>query len=402
MSRPGSEYRGLVSIALALAVTVPALPALARPTTGDVVETTREAVVYTRPGGERQRGALLTHARFRVQAVKSSPGCPGLWLRIDRGAWLCSRATRPTELPPGGPVEPTLEPGHSLPSTFVSTHDARVYRTLEDAVAGRRGQRLPGEGGYRYRGEQEVDGKRFVDTDIGWIPAAEARITASMDFEGVYLDAGAREQRLAFVGPDPAPIYDHAGVELPLEPIVAHYYLGEIGDPIELEGRVLYSIEGGRYLDRRDINLIEFAARPRSVGPDEPWLDVQLSQQTLVAYLGDRPVYATLVSTSRTATPPGEYRIQRKRAWARMRSKPDYRRKWDVTTPWAITMKGRLAMHLAYWHNQFGRIKSQGCVNLSARDAKWVWDFTGPALPPGWARLETQQGDPATLIRVRR
>jgi hypothetical protein len=31
-----------------------------------------------------------------------------------------------------------------------------------------------------------------------------------------------------------------------------------------------------------------------------------------------------------------------------------------------------------------------------------VWDFTSPALPPGWLRIESDEQDQPTLVRIRR
>ena len=59
------------------------------------------------------------------------------------------------------------------------------------------------------------------------------------------------------------------------------------------------------------------APRPGAVGPRERWIDVDLSSQTLMAYEGDAPVFATLVATgiggpgSPLATPVGIFRIAR-------------------------------------------------------------------------------------------
>jgi hypothetical protein len=85
-----------------------------------------------------------------------------------------------------------------------------------------------------------------------------------------------------------------------------------------------------------------------------------------------------------------------------MTSKPHYRTKWDTYTPWVISINGRIALHAVYWHEEFGRTKSQGCVNLAPTDAQWVWDFTSPALPPGWLRIESDEQDQPTLVRIRR
>ena len=43
-----------------------------------------------------------------------------------------------------------------------------------------------------------------------------------------------------------------------------------------------------------------------------------------------------------------------------------------------------VALHGAFWHRDFGRVRSHGCVNLAPIDAKWVFGFTGPRVPVGW------------------
>ena len=42
------------------------------------------------------------------------------------------------------------------------------------------------------------------------------------------------------------------------------------------------------------------------------------------------------------------------------------------------------ALHAAYWHDRFGEPKSGGCVNLSVRDAKWLFSWTEPQVPATW------------------
>ena len=124
------------------------------------------------------------------------------------------------------------------------------------------------------------------------------------------------------------------------------------------------------------------------------WIDVSLSQQHLVAYHGDTPVKATLVSTARTATTPGDYRIKKKRAFGRLRAKTEFNTQWDVRVPRVMTLDGRLAMHTVYWHEEFGQPYSQGCVNLAPIDARWLWDWTEPALPTGWLNVTSDDDTP--------
>jgi lipoprotein-anchoring transpeptidase ErfK/SrfK len=40
-------------------------------------------------------------------------------------------------------------------------------------------------------------------------------------------------------------------------------------------------------------------------------------------------------------------------------------------------------IHGTYWHNNFGRKRSHGCVNLTAKAARWIFRWTLPAVPAG-------------------
>jgi lipoprotein-anchoring transpeptidase ErfK/SrfK len=45
---------------------------------------------------------------------------------------------------------------------------------------------------------------------------------------------------------------------------------------------------------------------------------------------------------------------------------------------------GPHALHGAYWHDAFGELKSGGCVNLSPKDSKTLFEWTDPPLPKDW------------------
>jgi len=52
--------------------------------------------------------------------------------------------------------------------------------------------------------------------------------------------------------------------------------------------------------------------------------------------------------------------------------------------PWTsfFTSEGN-AFHGTYWHNDYGRPRSHGCVNLRSEDAKWVYRWCHPNVPLG-------------------
>jgi hypothetical protein len=77
------------------------------------------------------------------------------------------------------------------------------------------------------------------------------------------------------------------------------------------------------------------------------------------------------------------------------------REQWDVAdVPWAMKFRKGFAVHGAYWHDNFGKRRSHGCVNLSPKDARWVYDWTQPVVPAGWTLLE-ESDEVGTALRIR-
>jgi lipoprotein-anchoring transpeptidase ErfK/SrfK len=52
--------------------------------------------------------------------------------------------------------------------------------------------------------------------------------------------------------------------------------------------------------------------------------------------------------------------------------------------PWVQYFSEGYALHGAYWHDAFGQPRSHGCINLSPKDARWLFHFTNPGLPQQW------------------
>lgn len=108
------------------------------------------------------------------------------------------------------------------------------------------------------------------------------------------------------------------------------------------------------------------------------WVDVNIYEQTVVAYDGDKMVYATLASTGRNIFPtrPGAFKIYQKLPNYKMsgaEGQSDYYYLEDI--PNIMYFDEGRAFHATYWHDQFGYKRSRGCVNLSPRDAKWLFNW---------------------------
>ncbi|MCL6509487.1 MAG: L,D-transpeptidase [Anaerolineae bacterium] len=140
---------------------------------------------------------------------------------------------------------------------------------------------------------------------------------------------------------------------------------------------------------------------PLSPGVENKRIVIDLARQMMTAYEGDTPLV-----TSRTATgygpfqtPKGSYRIIRKRTTSRMigGAGADAYDLPGVPFPSYFTASA-IAIHGAYWHNDFGRRRSHGCVNVPAPVALWVWRWTTPELPYEAVEVRTQDSSATPVI----
>jgi hypothetical protein len=57
-------------------------------------------------------------------------------------------------------------------------------------------------------------------------------------------------------------------------------------------------------------------------------------------------------------------------------------------------------LHGTYWHNDFGRQKSHGCVNLPTPIAKQLYEWTTPVLPEGKGMVRADANNVGTRILI--
>jgi hypothetical protein len=122
-------------------------------------------------------------------------------------------------------------------------------------------------------------------------------------------------------------------------------------------------------------------------------IEVSIETQTLTAYEGDQillqtkissgmPDYGHQVGAVSTNTPLGEFNV-----YSKMPSK--HMGDGNVTSdlaayeipgvPWTTFFADNgVAFHGTYWHNNFGRPMSHGCVNMRIEEAQWIFRWTTP------------------------
>jgi lipoprotein-anchoring transpeptidase ErfK/SrfK len=106
---------------------------------------------------------------------------------------------------------------------------------------------------------------------------------------------------------------------------------------------------------------------------EERWIDVDLSEQQLVAYEGSTPVRVVTVSTGLpgTPTPVGRFRIWIKLEYDDMEG-PGY---YLPDVPYVMYFYLGYGLHGVYWHDDFGQPMSHGCVNLPTPEAGWLFHW---------------------------
>ena len=158
--------------------------------------------------------------------------------------------------------------------------------------------------------------------------------------------------------------------------------------------------------DQRGVRRWTTAPPPTDRDAGSVWLDVDVGQQMLTVYDGLTPIFVTLISSGkrRYSTPLGTFRVYDKMVTVDMRSREDAPEddQYHVeAVPWSMHFWPQYALHGAYWHWGFGNRASHGCVNLSPRDARWLFDRMSPVLPDGWHSVFEVPEHPGSVLRIR-
>jgi len=131
----------------------------------------------------------------------------------------------------------------------------------------------------------------------------------------------------------------------------------------------------------------EIAPLSPQVPENEKHIEIYLDRQLLLAFEWNVLVYAARVATGRKnyESPTGWFHTFHKRPTYHMFGGADEFSVFDLPgVPWDsyITVSG-VALHGTYWHTDFGTQHSHGCINMALQDAKWIYRWTLPTVPPG-------------------
>lgn len=261
----------------------------------------------------------------------------------------------------------------------IITDTAPVYRSPYEALAGWQPLRNF-EKGFEYvslQGETVVGGQTFYQINAGeFMRGSDLKVVRPSSFQGQF-----------FSTPPQAPVgwlintvQPSAAPGQPPDPNAAYvgrYQFFQVAGAERVGEWDWYLIGPGQWVEQRNVALTQPHPPP---GSPDPVIAVDTYEQSMGVYQGGVLIFATLISSGSRYFPtrPGTFQVwaradEIKMSGAYFTDRSDYYFLEDV--PWTMFYDGDRALHGAYWHDHFGIRGSHGCVNLSPRDARWLFGF---------------------------
>ncbi len=252
----------------------------------------------------------------------------------------------------------------------------------------------------------EYEGQQWYQINAGeFVPADALAIARPSRFQGVYLTQQPPHPFAWIIRQAQPAVLPQGALNSEAE-LLARYQLVTIFAEERRGSEIWYLIGPDQWVEQTNLARVDVDPPPEGVPSGAKWIEVDVFEQTIAAYEGERMVYATLISSGRTgtATPPGLYTL-----WSKVRAgkmsnadvedgSPAWYYLEDV--PWTMYFHEGYSIHTAYWHDAFGFTRSHGCVNLAPRDAKWFFNWADPFIPADVDRLYIGAGMPNTWVWV--
>jgi lipoprotein-anchoring transpeptidase ErfK/SrfK len=189
---------------------------------------------------------------------------------------------------------------------------------------------------------------------------------------------------------------DSNGTAIPRYTRLNIFYEMAVGD------QIWYLVGSNEWLLADNVARLRLAVRPE--GLTGRWIAVDLDQQIVTAYDDDQLEFATLISSGMALFPTNEGLF---RIWARYDAanmtggEGAYAYDLDAV-PWVMYFDDSIALHGAYWHDEFGTPRSHGCVNLTITDAHWLYTWTAAEDSNAWVYVWNSAEQPFTnsIVKV--
>ena len=150
---------------------------------------------------------------------------------------------------------------------------------------------------------------------------------------------------------------------------------------------------------------------PDFASGDQKWVDVSLANQTMVAWRGKTPLYATLISSGRDqlgdpaegpSTKQGVFHLKSKHVSLTLDPREVEQRYAVGEAPWVLEFEEGFWITGCYWHSRFGEPRGFHNLAMAPVDAHWLWNWVDPQVPQGWHSVMIDEKDINTVVYVHR
>ena len=394
-------------------------------------------------------GTIAIDTRVGWTRTATGKGCTKLWVEIRPRGWVCGDNMRPSTKLPFGREVPLLDRGEIVPGIYgrVTGKNNNVTYTLQKPEPPKKPAKgapkktakatgpvtspsqlaapkapepkiiedkpILGTLTVRQYEELTVGGKvywRISQKGNEYVLKSTVSLMRPSDFMGTRLgDDTGWKLPIAFVWPRNN--WQQAWTYHKPNAIVNRQVAARTAVPIlevaaDKTGKpTAYRVGEGEWINALDVRVFQPTELPPLLQPNERWIDIDLDLLILVPFAGTVPVYATMVASGAKDTPTttGLYRMWLKESEADMKNLKAEDPYSVATVPWTqfFFPDEDLALHTAYWHDAFGKPRSHGCVNLAPRDARWLYYWSEPQVPPGWTMTTGVVEAPGSVVRVR-
>ena len=369
-----------------------------------------DAFVYDKAESSPKVAGIVRRGNsLRVGNKVSGSGCKdGSWYEATPFGYVCtSLGFHVSDSPNGNRYGvPPAEVSSHLPyqySRVITKRAPRYYRipTVQEEEQARRAMEKKGptpevvsalmEGDYflalAEKETRKADGAVFYRTIRGrFVSESDVELRNPDVVRGEELGRDGWHLPLAFVWGEDRDLLDLKGGKARVTGKAQKHGRFVVEEEPKVDG-VAYVAGKPGAVKRDEVRVARQAKRPSDVPANGKWIHVDLGEQTLVAYEGDKPVYATLVSSGKEGyePPTGLFEIQQKYISTTMNATDPIDGFYEVEeVPWTLYYYGGYALHGAYWHTDFGKVRSHGCTNIAPVDARWLYYWSEPEVPAAW------------------
>ena len=177
----------------------------------------------------------------------------------------------------------------------------------------------------------------------------------------------------------------------------------------EIDVSQKYAFFEGREIEIPALATENFKTPVLGASSGNKWIEIDLSDQKIKAWDGNSLFLESLISTGLPwfPTPQGEFRIWAKLRATKMEGGTGKYYYYLPNVPFVMFFENEkvpswrgYGLHGTYWHNDFGKTHSHGCINLPTSVAQQLYNWTDPQMLDGKWMVRATEENPGTRIVI--